>query len=450
MPEQQIPEDQQRTEQVQAPIVIIGAGHSGVAVTAGLRARGWDGGILLADAEKEVPYERPPLSKELLKDGAPDVSAVLRKEKFYHDKGIDRLAGLTADSIDRERRKVLFSDGSRHAYHRLVIATGSRARPLTVPGAGLAGVQSLRTRDDALELKRLLVPGARIVIIGAGYIGLEVAAAAAAKACEVTVLEFQDRVMSRVTSAPVSRHFEQLHEQHGVRFVFGAEVTAIEGDRRAESVVTADGTAFPADVVLAGIGVLPNQELAAEAGLECRDGILVDGDGRTSDPAIYATGDVTRFISPIDGASQRLECIQNAQAQAERVAAHITGQQAAVPEIPWFWTVQHGVRLQTAGVRHPEDDVIVRGEPADGTFSVVYLRDGRLAAVDTIAGLADFRPARKLITQGARIDPALAAEPGIPLTDAILSDPNRTVPNPTDPDPTDSIPTDTALEAARI
>jgi 3-phenylpropionate/trans-cinnamate dioxygenase ferredoxin reductase subunit len=417
------------------PVIIVGAGHSGVAVAAGLRSRGWEGGVLLLDAEKETPYERPPLSKELLKDGAPDESAVLRKEKFYEDKRIDRLRGITAESIDRNGAAVLLSDGSRHDYHRLVIATGSRARPLTVPGAGLAGVQSLRTRDDALELKRLLVRGARVAIIGAGYIGLEVAAAAAARGCEVTVLEFQDRVMSRVTSAPVSRHFERLHEQHGVRFIFGAAVTGIDGGGRAERVVTADGTVVHADVVLAGIGVLPNQELAAEAGLECRDGILVDGDGRTSDPAIYAAGDVTRFTSPVDGASQRLECIQNAQAQADRVAAHITGQQAAVPEIPWFWTVQHGVRLQTAGVRHPEDDVIVRGEPAGGRFSVVYLRDGRLAAVDTIAGLGDFRPARKLIARGARTDPTLAADPRIPLTDAVLDDAEPTDPNATDPAP---------------
>jgi 3-phenylpropionate/trans-cinnamate dioxygenase ferredoxin reductase subunit len=410
----------------QDPVVIIGSGHSGVAVAAGLRTRGWEGGILLIDAEQELPYERPPLSKELLKDGAPDDPAVLRKEKFYADKGIARLAGVTAESIDREGRTVQLSDGTRQAYHRLVIATGSRARPLTVPGAGLPGVRSLRTRDDALELKRLLVPGARVAIIGAGYIGLEVAAAAAATGCEVTVLEFQDRVMSRVTSAPVSRHFEQLHGRHGVRFVFGAAVTSIDGGERAERVTMADGTDFPADVVLAGIGVLPNQELAADAGLECRDGILVDGDGRTSDPAIYASGDVTRFTSPIDGASQRLECIQNALAQADRVAAHITGQPAAEPDVPWFWTVQHGVRLQTAGVRHPEDGVIIRGEPAAGKFSVVYLRDGRLAAVDTIANLAEFRTAKRLIARGARIDPALAADPAIPLAEAIYGTPNPT------------------------
>ncbi|MDQ0619085.1 3-phenylpropionate/trans-cinnamate dioxygenase ferredoxin reductase subunit [Arthrobacter globiformis] len=409
----------------QNPVVIVGAGHSGVAVAAGLRSRGWEGGVLLIDAENELPYERPPLSKELLKDGASDESAVLRKEKFYADKGIDRLAGVTAESIDRDSRTVLLSDGTRQAYHRLVIATGSRARPLTVPGAGLPGTKCLRTRDDAVELKRLLVPGARVAIIGAGYIGLEVAAAAAARGCDVTVLEFQDRVMSRVTSAPVSRHFEQLHGRHGVRFVFGAAVTSIDGGQRAESVSVADGTVFPADVVLAGIGVLPNQELAADAGLECRDGILVDGDGRTSDPAIYASGDVTRFISPIDGTSQRLECIQNAQAQADRVAAHITGQAAAEPEIPWFWTVQHGVRLQTAGVRHPEDQTIVRGEPSGGKFSVVYLREGRLAAVDTVANLADFRAAKRLIAQGAWIDPALAADPAIPLTEATSGTPNH-------------------------
>ncbi|HEX9088980.1 MAG TPA: FAD-dependent oxidoreductase [Arthrobacter sp.] len=414
---------QQPTENVQNPVVIIGAGHSGVAVAAGLRTRGWDGDILLLETEKEAPYERPPLSKDLLKAGAPDESTLLRKEKFYQDKRIDRLAGLAVDTIDPAGRTVQLSDGSRHGYHRLVIATGSRARALTVPGAGLPGVQTLRTRDDALELKRLLVPGARVAIIGAGYIGLEVAAAAAARGCEVTVLEFQDRVMSRVTSEPVSRFFEQLHGKNGVRFVFGAAVTAIEGSDGAERVITADGGAYPADVVLAGIGVVPNQELASDAGLRCQDGILVDGDGRTSHPDIYATGDVTRFTITIDGASQRLECIQNALAQADRVVAHIAGQSAADPEIPWFWTVQHGVRLQTAGVRHPDDQVILRGDPVGGKFSAVYLRSGRLAAVDTIGGLTDFRPAKKLIAQGARLNPSLAADPATALSDSVVADP---------------------------
>lgn len=400
------------------PVVIVGAGHAGVAVAVGLRARGWESGILLVDGEKEAPYERPPLSKELLKPGAPDEPVVLRSSKYYGDKAIERIAGLAVCSIDRGDQAVLLSDGSRRRYHHLVIATGSRARELTVPGAGLPGVLALRTRDDALELKAALLPGARVVIIGAGYIGLEVAAAAAKIGCDVTVLEFQDRVMSRVTSEPVSRFFESLHEANGVRFVFGAAVTAVEGAGRAEAVITADGGSYPADVVVAGIGVLPNEELAEQAGLDCRDGILVDASGRTSDDRIYAAGDVTRFTSHFDGASQRLECIQNALHQAESVAEHITGAGARNPEVPWFWTVQHGVRLQTAGVRHPDDQVIVRGTPDSGKFSVGYLRDGRLAAVDTIGGLADFRPAKKLIAEGALMDPRSLSDPSTSLAEA--------------------------------
>lgn len=403
------------------PIVIIGAGHAGVAVAAGLRTRGYGGQILLLEADKELPYERPPLSKELLTPGAAEQPIPLRKQKFYEDKGIERIAGLSVNSIDRAGRSVLLSDGTRRNYHRLVIATGARARPLTIPGADLPGVLSLRTYDDAVELKRALVPGARVAIIGAGYIGMEVAAAAAKAGCHATVLEFQDRVMSRVTAAPVSHYFEQLHEAKGVRFVFGAAVTAVEGPGRAERVATADGTIYPADVVVAGIGVLPNQDLAEAAGLECRDGILVDEDCRTSDPLVYAAGDATRFTGGFDGASLRLECIQSALAQAERIAGDITGQPAREPEVPWFWTVQHGIRLQTAGVRHPDDDVIVRGAPESGKFSVVYLRGGRLAAVDTVAGLADFRPAKKLIADAALIHPAAAADPSVPLADAVLT-----------------------------
>ncbi|MFD1213495.1 NAD(P)/FAD-dependent oxidoreductase [Arthrobacter sp. GCM10027362] len=404
-----------------APVIVIGAGHAGVAVAAGLRTRGYGGRILLVDAQTELPYERPPLSKELLKPGAPEQPVPLRKQKYYEDRGLERIAGLTVTGIDRADRSVLLSDGTRREYHRLVIATGARARPLTVPGADLGNVLALRTYDAAARLKRALVPGARVAIIGAGYIGMEVAAAAATAGCDTTVLEFQDRVMSRVTSAPVSHFFERLHEAHGVRFVFGAAVTAVEGSGRAERVVTSDGTAYPADVVVAGIGVLPNQDLAEAAGLDCRDGILVDEHCRTSDPLIYAAGDATRFTGGFDGASQRLECIQSALAQAELVAGDIAGGPARAAEVPWFWTVQHGVRLQTAGVRHPGDEVVLRGDPADGKFSVAYLRHGRLAAVDTVAGLADFRPAKKLIADKALINPAAAADPAVPLTDAVLA-----------------------------
>lgn len=406
------------TEQALEPIVIVGSGHAGVAVAAGLRTRGWEGRIVVVDAQDNVPYERPPLSKDLLAPGSGDRSALLRKEDYYEAKGIERITGQTVAAIDPASSAVVLADGSRLPYHRLVIATGSRARELPVPGADLDGVLALRTYQDGVAIKRALVPGAKVVVIGAGFIGMEVAAAAVKNGCSVTVLEFQDRVMKRVTSPPVSAFFEQLHRSQGVRLEFGAAVTELQGDGRVERVLTSDGRQFEADVVVAGIGVLPNQELAEAAGLTCGDGVLVNEQCRTSVPGIYAAGDVTRFTSPFSGASQRLESIQNANAQAEAVVTDILDGQATPTEVPWFWTVQHGVRLQTAGVMHPDDEVIVRGDPATGKFSVVYLREGRLAAVDTVGGLTDFRPAKKLIPTGLLLDPALVRDPAVKLEDA--------------------------------
>ncbi|MDQ4491931.1 FAD-dependent oxidoreductase [Sinomonas sp. ASV486] len=413
-------------------VVIVGSGHAGVGVAAGLRSRGWEGRIVLVDAEGQLPYERPPLSKDLLVPGAPAEPVPMRKESWFESRGIERVHG-TAASIDRDRRELRLADGRALPYVKLILATGSTPRRLTVPGADLDGVLMLKTLPDARRLAAELAPSSdtapdaarHVVVIGAGYIGLEVAAAAAKHGCRVTVLEFQDRVMSRVTSEPVSRFFEGLHGRAGVEFRFGAAVTALEGTDspdgagRVEWVVTADGARHRADVVVAGIGVIPEQGLAADAGLEASDGILVDAGGRTSDPDIYAAGDATRFASLYDGASQRLECIQNARAQAEAIAADIAGQAPPAPEVPWFWTVQHGVRLQTAGVRHPDDDVLLRGDPANGKFSVIYLRGGRVAAVDTVGSLADFNAGKKLVAQRATIDPSLAADPSLPLDQAI-------------------------------
>jgi 3-phenylpropionate/trans-cinnamate dioxygenase ferredoxin reductase component len=413
------------TDHTTEPIVVVGSGHAGVAVAAGLRTRGWAGRIVLLDVQHDAPYERPPLSKELLAPGSGDRTALLRKEDYYEAKGIERVAGQGAASIDRAAGAVVLADGSRHPYHRLVLATGSRARELPVPGADLEGVLGLRTHQDGLAIKQSLVPGAKVVVIGAGFIGMEVAAAAVKNGCTVTVLEFQDRVMKRVTSPPVSTFFEHLHRSQGVRLEFGAAVTELQGYGRVERVLTSDGRTFEADVVVAGIGVLPNQELAEAAGLACQDGVLVDDRCRTSDPHIYAAGDVTRFTSPFSGARQRLESIQNATAQAETVVHDILDQPGKPVEVPWFWTVQHGVRLQTAGVMHPDDEVIVRGDPGTGKFSVVYLRGGRLAAVDTIGGLADFRPAKKLIPTGRPLDPALVAAPGVKLEDAVIGAEHR-------------------------
>lgn len=402
-------------------VVVVGAGHAGVQVAAGLRQRGWQDQVILVDQEGQAPYERPPLSKDLLKPGAPDEPALLRKEQFYLDKGIERVTGSSVTAIDAAEGVVTLSSGASYQYGRLVLCTGSRARPLSAPGAGLPGVHSLRTRDDALAIKRALVPGARVVIIGAGYIGLEVAAAAAKLGAQATVLEFQNRVMNRVTSEPVSRHFEALHQANGVQFVFGAAVTALEGSGSVERVVTSDGSSYAADLVVVGIGVLPSQDLAEAAGLACNDGILVNQYGQTSDPNIYAAGDVTRFHSPVDNVSMRLECIQNAVAQADAVSDHITGREPRKKDIPWFWTVQHEVRLQTAGVRRQDDEVVIRGDSGDSRFSVLYVRDGHLAAIDTINTLNDFMPGKKLIAAHHRLDPALAADPAVPLAQAVAA-----------------------------
>lgn len=401
-----------------APIVIVGAGHAGVHAAARLVEHESPGGIVLIDEDDAEPYERPPLSKDLLKSGATPKFPRLRKSSYYGDNGIERMTGRSVVAIDRTARAVTLDDESTVSYHRLVLSTGSSPRTLPVPGGDLPGVVVLKTLKDSAFIRTKLVPGSRIVIIGAGYIGLEVAAAAVEAGSEVVLLEMQDRAMSRVTSRPVAEFFESLHAAHGVRFVFGASVVAVRESGNALEVVCADGNTHAADLVVVGIGVSPNQEVAEAAGLACSDGIIVDEHARTSDPSIYAAGDATRFTCPREGVSLRLECVQNAISQADAAANHIMGLPASEPEIPWFWTVQHGVRLQTAGVRNADDDIVIRGDPDAGRFSVLYLRDGRLAAIDTVRSLKDFVAGKKLIASRVPVDVRLSADPAVPLIEA--------------------------------
>ncbi|QSE92568.1 FAD-dependent oxidoreductase [Rhodococcus pseudokoreensis] len=398
------------------PVIIIGSGHAGVQAAARLAELRWDGGIVLVDQEETAPYERPPLSKEMLKSADPTALSLLRKDTFYRDNNIERISGRPVRTIDRAARQIELAGGVRHSYHRLIIATGSTPRRLDVPGADLPGVHTLSSHADALALQKALTAGSRVTIVGAGYIGLEVAAAAAARGCDVTIVEFRDRVLSRVTSEIVSRHFESLHRSNGARFVFGAGVRAFEGDGRVQRVVTSDGTSLDTDIVVVGVGVVPNQQLAADAGIACDDGILVNPHCQTSDPEVYAIGDVARCLRDGEPRGQRLESVQNAVAQAITATNHVVSQSCEVKtEVPWFWTVQHGTRLQTAGLRHESDDIVVRGSALAGKFSVLYLREGRLAAIDTVDALKDFVPAKKLIAAGAALDPARAADPSIKL-----------------------------------
>lgn len=402
------------------PVVIIGAGHAGVTMAVKLIELKWPGEIVLIDSQNSAPYERPPLSKDLLKVDSDSKAPLLRRTEWFADKGITRIAGQSVTWIDREHEAVELSDGSVQPYHRLVIATGANARPLPARGTDLPGVQMLKTESDALQLRETLVAGKKIVIVGAGYIGMEVAAAAATAGCDTTVVELQDRIMARVTSSPVSHYFEGLHQQAGTVFHFGAGVNEIYGDDRVEGVLTDTGENLAADHVVVGIGVTPNQQLAEQADLDCGDGIIIDQSCRTSDPHIYAIGDVTRSLCPIENTRRRLECIQNATHQATQAARNILGLDQSKLEVPWFWTVQHGKRLQTAGVRRPDDDIIVRGSLDSGKFSVLYLRRGRLAAIDTIGSLADFKQAKKLIAAQHLIDPESAVDQDLPLTNSAL------------------------------
>lgn len=400
-------------------VVIVGGGHSGLHVAASLRTQSYTGSIIVIDELGGLPYERPPLSKDVLDLSIEPRTTPLRKANFYEIKQVKLVSGIAVIRIDRDGQQVVLEDGSVIGYEALVLATGSVASTLHVSGASFAAVRTLRTFDDAIRIRRHLEQKSRIVIIGAGYIGLEVAAAAAKANCRVTVLEFQDRVMKRVTSPPVSNFFEAVHSAHGVDIRLGAGVSSIEQNSLVTEVVTDDADRFEADLVVAGVGVTPNDALAKSAGLACADGILVDRDGRTSDPTIFACGDVTRFQDVAVGQTVRLECVSNALAQGARVSRAIIGISGSAVEIPWFWTVQYDERLQTAGVQLPSDEIVVRGEVSSGKFSVLYLRNGALAALDTVNSLTDFMAGKRLIASGAPINPIIAGDSERKLVESI-------------------------------
>jgi 3-phenylpropionate/trans-cinnamate dioxygenase ferredoxin reductase subunit len=396
-------------------VVIIGAGHAGVHAAASLRSLGHRGRLILLDQQPEIPYERPPLSKGVLVGSTNPQRTVLRKPDFYQEKGIDLRTDVRVAAIEPSEGRVNLAQGGSIPYDALLLATGAIGRPVDVPGAHLAGIFQLRSLADSLAIKAQLVAGVRIVIVGAGYIGLEVAAAAAKAGARVTILEREDRVMSRVTSAPVSRHFEELHRGHGVNIHLARQVAAFEGSHRVARVITAGGERFDADIVIVGIGILPAQELAVAAGLTCQDGVVVNSFCETSADGIYAAGDVTRHDSVFSDRSLRLECVQNAMSQAEVAARRMRGSAEPCIDVPWFWTDQYGCRLQSVGIRQEGDEVVLRGTPSSCRFSVLYLREGRLAAVDTVNMLKDFAPAMKLISARKCIDVSVAAHPELSL-----------------------------------
>ena len=379
-------------------VVIVGAGQAAAQLVQSLRQGGYKDAIRMIGDEPYAPYQRPPLSKKFLTERPPAETLYFRPEKFWTDQGVTVNYGTPVAKIDRANRRVDFRDGSAD-YGMLFLATGTRARDLPVPGANLEGVFSLRKIDDVRRLRGPLDAARRVVIVGGGYIGLEVAAVARGEGREVAVLEAEDRVMKRVTSPVISNFMQDFHRNRGVDVRLGARLAAIEGDGKVAQVKLADGAALPADLVLLAVGARPNDDLAAAAGLPCQDGVVVDEHGRTADPAIYAAGDCTRFPSRRYGRALRLECVQNAIDQAKAVASEILGKPQHYDPVPWFWSDQYELKLQMAGLSDGYDDAQTVGDVAAARFSVEYRKGGRLIAVDAVNDGRAYMSGRKRIAE---------------------------------------------------
>ena len=408
-------------------MVIVGGGQAGGQAIETLRRRGHKGPVTLIGDESLLPYQRPPLSKRFLAGSLARDRLIIRHADHFAEHAIDVRLGFAAVSLDCARRRIEIADGSHVDYDRLLLATGSRARLIPVPGAELAGVHYLRTFADVERLRAELAPGRRCVIVGGGYIGLEVAATCREAGLEVTVLDAADRVMGRVVSPELSRFYEAEHARHGVVIRCGARIEAFlpdpdaaarhPGTARVAAVKLAGGEQVPADFLLVAIGVAPNDELARAAGITCDQGILVNEYCQTSDPRVYAAGDCARHPSIHYGSRVLLESVDNAFEQAQSAALNMVGIATVHDKVPWFWSDQFDLKMIIVGLSHGHDQVVLRGDPASRSFSVCYLKAGELIGVETVNAAKDQLGARKLIPARARPDPRKLADPAVALKD---------------------------------
>lgn len=399
-------------------IIIAGAGHAAGQAIVSLRQGGFSGQITIVGEEPYLPYQRPPLSKKFLAGELEIHRLHIRQERFYAEHDVDVRLSTRAEEIDPHAQSVLLSDDSRLSYDRLVLATGSRVRKLDIPGADLDGVHYLRTIDDVRGIQAGFKPGARLIIIGAGYIGLEVAAVAVKKGLSVTVLEVADRVMQRVVAPEVSEFFQRVHHEEGVDIRCNRDPGGILiGDTHVRAVKSPDGIELPADLVVIGVGILPVVDIAESAGLECDNGILVDEFCRTSDRNILAIGDCTNHPNQLLCRRLRLECVHNAQEQAKTAASTILGKLEPYAQIPWFWSDQYDLKLQIVGISGDHDRVILRGDPETRSFAAFYMRGDLLIAVDAINRPREFMLSKKLIAHGARVEPEILSDTSIPFKD---------------------------------
>jgi 3-phenylpropionate/trans-cinnamate dioxygenase ferredoxin reductase subunit len=385
------------TKSVTEKIVIVGAGHASGQVIASLKQKKHDCQITLIGDEAHYPYQRPPLSKKFLAGEMPAERLYFKPPSFYDDDNIDVVLNTHIDRIDRVARTVVDERGQGYSWDKLVLATGARVRKLSAPGCDLDGIHYLRNIQDVTAMQGRMTEGCRLVVIGAGYIGLEVAAVAAGLGLDVTVIEMADRVMSRVVCPVVSEFYQREHADHGVKLKLSASLNGISGNERVEQVDLADGSSIPADMVLIGIGVIPNVELAADAGLDVDNGIRVNDRCNTSDPDIFAIGDCTNHPNSLLDRQLRLESVHNALEQAKTAASNICGEHASYAQVPWFWSDQFDLKLQIAGISTGYDETVVRGDPSERSFSCLYLREGALIAVDSINAPRDFMQSKPLI-----------------------------------------------------
>jgi 3-phenylpropionate/trans-cinnamate dioxygenase ferredoxin reductase subunit len=397
-----------------SPVVIVGAGHAGVQVAASLREYGFDGEIILLSDEEELPYQRPPLSKAFLKGEMDAHGLPLRAEAFYPNHRIDLRRGARATRIDRAARTVEFADGGSVGYGHLILATGARQRRLEAPGVDLPGVYTLRNIADASALRERIAPGRKVVVVGAGFIGLEIAATASGLGAEVTVVEIA-RPMGRAVSEFLSEFYAKAHQAFGARVLLGRGVKAITGEAKAEAVVLSDGQVVPAELVVVGVGVTAEDALARDCGLPCANGVVVDDHLATSDPAISAIGDCANFPHAALGFRTRRESIQNAVDQGKCVAARLAGKPEPYDALAWFWSDQGDLKLTIAGLSHGVDQWVVRGDPATRAFSAFGFRNGKLAVVESVNRAGDHAAAKRILAAAKTLTPEQAADPAFDI-----------------------------------
>ncbi|MBS7663606.1 FAD-dependent oxidoreductase [Pseudomonas lalucatii] len=399
-------------------VVIVGAGHGGVSLASALRSQHFDGSITLLSDEGDLPYHRPPLSKAFICSDTPEVEEklLLQSRDFYDQQRIDLRLGVRVSALVPDARQLILDDGSRLAYDDLVLATGARARPLPLPGCDLQGVVRLRTLAQARDLRQRLAQSNAVVVVGGGFIGLELAATARQLGKQVTVLETAGRIMERSVSPQVSAYVTAKHREKGIDIELSSTVQAFLGEHGRVSAVRGASGEWPADLVIVGAGALPNSELAEAAGIACANGILVDNHLRTSAPRVYAIGDCVACENRYaDNARLRLESIQNANDQARIVAQQILGQDARYEALPWFWSDQGEIKLQMVGLSLGCTDYVTRGDPGRGRFSVFHYRDEILIAVDSVNQPLDHVLSRKLLAAGISPDKTQVADTGFDL-----------------------------------